>query len=161
MPYSSKPVPQPPRRSNTMPRPSRPAPTSREVPDEAFIDPAGRHVAPPTHCQLQFTGVEGGQERDLRPLATETEGSASRRSGARPHRPTRRRQPGRRQTRRRGHLRTADQLWPRLPDLLPAGRRQADRAAVRWRQVNPGRRHQGRERIAKEWKETRNDDKDR
>ena len=63
-------------------------------------------------CQLQLTDIEGGHERDLRPLATETEGSARRRSGARRHRPssppaTRGRQAG-----RRGHLRTADQLWP-------------------------------------------------
>jgi putative addiction module killer protein len=49
--------------------------------------PAGRCPCVGDTCQLQFTGVEGGQERHLRPLAPKTEGSACRRSGARPHRP--------------------------------------------------------------------------
>jgi putative addiction module killer protein len=108
------------------------------------------------NCQLQFTGVEGGQGRNLRPLATETEGSGRRRSGARPHRATRRRQPGRRQTARRGHPELRINYGPgylqdgdTLVVLLCGGEKSTqddDRKNAK--------------RIANEWKETRNDDQD-
>lgn len=46
-----------------------------------------------SNCELQLTHGRGGQERDLRPLATKTEGPARRRAGAGADRPTRSGQP--------------------------------------------------------------------
>ena len=131
------------------------------MPDEATFDTRGAPRCAADTCQLQFTGAEGGQERHLRPLAPETEGSARRRSGARPHRPTRRRQPGRRQPVGEGISELRINYGPgyrvyylqdgdKLIVLLCGGDKSTQDDDIK-----------NERRIAKEWKETRNDDQHR
>jgi hypothetical protein len=106
--------------------------------------PARRALDRPGRCQLWLTCREDCPERNVRSLAPQAQRSESSRQGAGPDRAAGSGQPGRRQAGRPRRVRTEDRLRARLPGLLPATRKRADRAAVRWRQVESGRRHRTR-----------------
>ncbi len=126
----------------------------RRWPTRSCAGVTGTGAAPPgpncrplvemDRCQLWLTGREGRPERNVRSLAPPAQRSESSRQGVGSDRAAGSGQPGRRQAGRSRRVRIENRPRARLAGLLPATRKRADRAAVRWRRVEPGRRHRTR-----------------